>query len=183
MLMDKGMDKGDMLLTNEVEITPDMTTGELHDKLAETGAKLMLETLDGLKNATIKPIKQNDANATYASKLDRETEVIDWSKTSKEIVNKIRGLNPWPTAYTTLSDTRLKLFKARLVQEKPETDNVTGKFIRQTVDGFLVATGDGVIEILQVQPASKKMMPARTFIQGLNIPMEKVIFGRSFDGK
>ena len=179
MLMDKGMDTGDMLLTNQVVIGEEETTGELHDKLAVSGAKLMVQTLAGLQDGSIVACKQDDQLATYAGKLDKQTEIIDWHKTSRQIFNQIRGLTPWPTAYTNLANSRLKVFKSKVVASTQPGAFLPGQFVGETDDGFLVATGDGLLEVLDVQPESKKRMPARDFIQGCNFTKDDIVFGRN----
>lgn len=176
MLMDKGMDTGDILLVNEIDIGSEETTGEVHDRLVATGAKLMLSTVDGLAAGTVKPVKQDESLATYATKLDRQMEIIDWNKSSRDIFNKIRAFNPWPSSYTTINNSRVKLFKARLTDREKDSYRA-GQFAGETKDGFLVATGDGLLEVLLVQPESKKPMPARNFLQGCNLPKEKIFFG------
>ena len=181
MLMDKGMDTGDILLTNKVDIGEDETTGAVHDKLAVSGAQLILQTLAGLQDGNIVPRKQDNKVATYAAKLDRQMESIDWHKSSREIFNKIRGLNPWPTAYTNLQGSRLKILKSRLVDNNDSKGNIPGQYIGETQSGFLVATGDGLLEVLEVQPESKKKMIARNFIQGCKFAPKEEVFGRTID--
>mgnify|MGYP000544390362 CR=1 FL=1 len=110
MLMDEGLDTGDMLLAETVEIGENETAGELFDRLAPIGAQLLTKTLQGLEQGSIVPQKQNDEESTYASMLDKNLSQVDWNKSSWEVHNLIRGLTPWPTAYTVLEGKKLKLF-------------------------------------------------------------------------
>lgn len=102
MLMDEGLDTGDMLLRETVKIGENETAGELFDRLAPIGAQLLLKTLEGLEQGSIAPQKQNDQESTYASMLDKNLSAVNWNKSSREVHNLIRGLTPWPTAYTVL---------------------------------------------------------------------------------
>ena len=119
MYMAKGLDSGDMLLKEEVEITPEDTFATVHDKMAVVGANLLVETLQKLENGTLQREEQNHDAATYAPMLTKETGHIDWSKTAKEIINLIRGLNPAPAAYVIYENEVLKIFKAE------QTDIIT----------------------------------------------------------
>ncbi len=168
MLMDKGMDTGAILLSNEVAVGGDTTTGQLHDALSQTGAQLLLDTLHGLENGSIKPAPQNESAATYAPKLTKEMELIDWSLTSWEIHNKIRGMNPWPVAYTVTKAGRLKILRSRLAPGK-EALTPLGHVSGLSGEGFYMATGDGCLEILEVQQESRKRMLANVFAQGMDI--------------
>ncbi len=166
MLMDKGMDTGDMLLTNTVDILPEDTLGSIHDKLSITGSSLVVDTIEKLIKNEIKPQKQQEELATYAPKITKQIEIIDWQTTGDEIVNKVRGLNPFPVAYTNSKYGRLKILKAKKINYAEKKDCLPGQFISNTQDGFSVATIDGAVEILELKPESKKQMRALDFLKG-----------------
>lgn len=164
MLMDAGLDTGDMLLKDRIAITPEMTTGELHDLLMEMGGRLLSATVDGLAAGTIAPEKQDDSLSNYAGMLDKDTGHIDWSKTAQEIHNLVRGLNSWPVAWSTLEGRNYKFWRTRVVGGscggRPGTVVALGK------NSFTVAAGRDMVEVLEVQPPSKKRMNAGDFVRG-----------------
>lgn len=172
MLMDEGIDTGDMLLSKDVEITPNMTAGELHDKLSVLGAELMSETIAELKVDHLKPIKQDDSLSNYAPMLSKELCPIDFSCTAHEIHNKIRGLSPWPVATAVLNGKKVKIHASAInnkVKCEPgvvaEADNV-----------ITVGCGDNkCIDILELQLDGKKRMKAKDFLLGHNIPVGTVL--------
>lgn len=165
MYMEKGLDTGDMLLWEEVEITPDMTAGELHDILAVLGGKVLLETLDKAENGTLNPIKQDDALSTYASQLTKAEGEIDWSKSNTEIINKIRGLNPWPMAYSFLNGKRFVIDAASPINE----NGTAGSVIKASKDGIVVACGNGSVLIKNIKIEGKKKMSVEDYLRGHNI--------------
>lgn len=170
MFMDVGLDTGDMLLSEKVEVPLEMNCGELHDILAQKGAELLLQTIEKLFANKIQPIKQDDAAASYAAILKREDELIDWNKPALAVNNRIRGLAPWPGGYTNYEDKPLKIRAAKLwhtknISEKPGTviEIVKG-------GGFVVQTGEGgSILVTKVQPFGKKIMPSDSFINGYDL--------------
>ena len=167
MQMDIGMDTGDMLAKAEVEITPEMTMGELHDSLKEIGGKLLLETVEKIKRGEITPVKQNDAEATYAHLLTRDMEAIDWNLPAAEIHNKIRAFNPAPGAFTNLpGGKKLKIWRAEVASG---SGSKAGEVTEVLKNGFKVACGSGVLLVTEVQPESKKRMPAAVFCNGRGI--------------
>ncbi|MDR2007190.1 MAG: methionyl-tRNA formyltransferase [Acidaminococcales bacterium] len=181
MLMDKGMDTGAILMSNRIAIGDDETTGEVHDRLAVSGALLLAEALEKLKKRELTPTAQDDERANYAPKLTGDLEIIDWRVSSAAVFNKIRGLYPWPVAYTFTEHGRLKIHAARLYK-KDARRQPPGRFAGLTGDGFLVAAADGVLEILKVQPESKKIMPALDFAKGYIAGKgEGLYFGRKSD--
>lgn len=168
MQMDIGMDTGDMLSKVVVPIGEETTMGELHDALMNAGAELLLTTIDGLEAGTVKPVPQNNDEATYATLLDRSMERIDWSKPATEVHNLIRGFNPAPSTYTKLPNGKsLKLWCSRVTGEAVAA--APGTVVQVSKKSFKVACGDGVLEILEVQPESKKRMPAQVFINGRGV--------------
>ncbi|MGE4589390.1 MAG: methionyl-tRNA formyltransferase [Acidaminococcaceae bacterium] len=175
MMMDEGMDTGAMLAKAAVNISDEMTMGVLHDQLKTAGAELLLSVVEGLEKGTIKPIPQNNAEATYASLLDKKIEVIEWTSTAEEIHNKVRGLNPWPGAHSFLPDGRnLKIWQT-MVTEKEYPGIKPGTIIEFTRKGFLVVCGKGSLEIIEVQPASKKKMAADVFCNGYKIKLGEIL--------
>ncbi len=164
MLMNEGLDTGDMLLKREIEITETMNGGELHDTMAEICPEILLETLNKIDE--IIPEKQDDAKSCYASMIDKSMTVIDWTKSSQEIVNLIRGMSPFPCARTTADGKLLKVFTAVACEGKGEC----GKVIDFT-DGIIVACGEGAVRLTEVQPEGKRRMSAKDYLLGnkLNI--------------
>lgn len=168
MQMDIGMDTGDMLEKVVVPIGEETTMGELHDSLRAAGAKLLLTTIEKIIDGTVVAEKQNDEEATYASLLDRSMECIDWTKPAEEVHNLIRGFNPAPSTFTKLPNGKsLKLWGSRLAPMS--TDAAAGTVVQVGKHSFFVACGTGVVEITEVQPESKKRMPAQVFINGRGV--------------
>ena len=165
MYMVEKLDAGDILTQVEVEITECETTGSLFDKLSVAGAQLLSETVPLLIQGKLEPIKQNEEEATFAYNIKREQEKIDWSKTGEEIYNHIRGLNPWPVAYTTLAGQVVKVWWGEKV---PVTEKAeAGTVIAIEEDGFVAATGnETAIKITELQPSGKKRMDCSQFLRG-----------------
>jgi methionyl-tRNA formyltransferase len=159
MQMDRGMDTGDMLLSRVVEILPDMTMGELHDILCQNGAELIVQTLEQLFADKAAPIPQDSSQASYAPMLDRALERIDWTQPAQRIHNLVRGMNPWPGAYCKCDNITMKIWKTRIKSAKGPL--VPGRIHESTADGLVVETGEGMIELLEVQPECKRRMGAR----------------------
>ena len=159
MQMDRGMDTGDMLLTETVDILPDMTMGELHDLLSERGAALIVRTLEQVFDGSARPVPQDPARATYAPMLDRALERIDWKLPAQQIHNLVRGLNPWPGAYCICENLTLKVWKTRVIPYSGSL--LPGRVNALTPTGLLVETGQNLIELNEVQPECKRRMGAR----------------------
>lgn len=176
MQMDKGLDTGDMLLKEAVEITPEETGGGLHDKLAALGAKMIVEAMDDLEANQLTPQKQDDALANYANKIEKQHAQINWHDTASQIERMIRAYHPWPVAYTSLSDIVVKVHQACLSDqtsaEKP------GTIIAHTKQGFIVATRMGCLEILTMQLPGKKAMSVKDI---LNAKAELFSVGKVFN--
>jgi methionyl-tRNA formyltransferase len=163
MHMEAGMDTGGSYAQARVPISPEMTYGQLHDACLKAGAELLLAKLDAIGDGSLNFVPQEEALATKATLLTREMELLDWSKPAAELHNQIRAFNPAPGAYTTLPDGRkLKIFSARLA----EGSGKPGQVIRLTKHSFVAACGTGALEVLEVQPESKKRMPAQGFLSG-----------------
>ena len=164
MLMDKGMDTGDVLLTAEETIKPGDTAGTLHDRLAIKGARVLIDTLNAYSDKTIQPKPQDHKLATYAPLLTKDDGLINWNQSAKSLGNFIRGVTPWPGAYTFWGDKRLKIFSST-----PLTSDISeppGKILVGFPDELRVATGDGVLSILEIQGASGKRLPIKEFLRG-----------------
>ncbi|MGI6224904.1 MAG: methionyl-tRNA formyltransferase [Peptococcales bacterium] len=169
MLMEEGLDTGPMLLKEEVKINPQMTTGELHDQLALLGGELLVQTLDKLILGQIEPEPQDDNLSNYAPLLKKEHEKIDWQQSKERIHNLIRGMNPWPGAYTFFKDIRLKIWGTTLAEYPAPESKIAGAIINLAEEGFWVQTGTEPILITKVQPAGKNMMTAVSFINGYGV--------------
>ncbi|MDO4452367.1 MAG: methionyl-tRNA formyltransferase [Lachnospiraceae bacterium] len=167
MQMDEGLDTGDMLLKTEVPISPKETGGSLHDKLAEAGAKLCVETLKALEEKTVVAEKQGETTTAYARMLDKKLGNIDWNNGAEEIERLIRGLNPWPSAYTMWEDKVMKIWEAEVVEGEEKGE--TGTIVKVEKDGFFVQTGKGLLKITQLQIPGKKRMDAGAFLRGYSI--------------
>ncbi|TCS84360.1 methionyl-tRNA formyltransferase [Tepidibacillus fermentans] len=167
MYMVKELDAGDILSQAKVVIESDDTVGTLHDKLSQVGKNLLIETIKKIEEGTIHPIPQDDHLATYAPMIKREDERIVWNKTSTQIYNQIRGMNPWPVAFTTYKGQNVKVWWAEPFPYHHETE--PGTILRVTKDQLLVATKDGAIELKEIQPAGKKKMDIVSFLQGAQV--------------
>ncbi|MBU5459386.1 methionyl-tRNA formyltransferase [Anaerostipes sp. MSJ-23] len=167
MFMEKGLDTGDMLDKVEVVLDPKETAGTLHDKLMEAGADLLLETLKKLEAGTAVRIKQDDSKSCYAKMLSKEMGKIDFTKSANEIERLIRGMNPWPSAYTSMSGKTMKIWDADVVEyqgnEKP------GTIVDVTKDSILVATGENALALKEIQLAGKKRMQVQAFLLGRSV--------------
>ena len=177
MQMDIGMDTGAMLDKVSVPIGQEMTMGELHDILKIKGANLLIEVVEAIKAGKAKAIAQDNAAATYASLLTRDMEKICWSSSAEEIHNQVRAFNPFPSTFTTLPEGKnLKIWQTK-ISTGVWQETMPGVVVAIEKNSFVVATGQGFLEILEVQPESKKRMPAKVFCngRGLNIG-EKFIY-------
>lgn len=168
MQMDIGMDTGAMLDKVVVPIEENTTMGELHDALREQGAALLLEVIDKIAAGTAVAEPQDNEQATYATLLDRSMEHIDWSKTAQEVHNLIRGFNPAPSTFTKLPNGKsLKIWGSKMTDKSSAA--AAGTVIETGKHSFFVACGEGVLEITEVQPESKKRMPAQVFLNGRGV--------------
>lgn len=168
MQMDIGMDTGAMLDKVVVPIEENTTMGELHDALREQGAALLLQVIDKIATGTAVAEPQDNEQATYATLLDRSMEHIDWSKTAQEVHNLIRGFNPAPSTFTKLPNGKsLKIWGSKMTDKSSAA--AAGTVIETGKHSFFVACGEGVLEITEVQPESKKRMPAQVFLNGRGV--------------
>ncbi|MDQ6596910.1 methionyl-tRNA formyltransferase [Bacillus salipaludis] len=165
MYMVEKLDAGDILTQVEVPITDEDNVGTLHDKLSKAGADLLSETIPKLLADNLTPIPQEDAAASFASNIKREQEKIDWGKTGEEIYNHIRGLNPWPVAFTLMNGQVLKIWEAEKVSGTKS--EIPGLIVGIEPDGLVVSTGNKTaIKITELQPSGKTKMTGKDFLRG-----------------
>lgn len=176
MKMDAGLDTGDILLTDRVPIHFEEDAQSLHDTLATKGASLVLETLRQLEARTLKPLSQNASLSSYAPKLKKEDGLIYWDNPALTIHNRVRGLSPWPGAFSYLGPKRLSIRKTEITVGEPS--DIPGDIIRTSDRGIEVGTRDGRIIITELQPEGKKRMSAKSFLAG-----HKIVSGTKFDNK
>ncbi len=173
MKMDAGMDTGDILLTAETNIAKEDTAASLHDRLAQMGADLLLQTLNKLQSDGITPKAQDHGHATYAPMLSKNDGHIDWNKPARELEVFIRGVTPWPGAFTFFNNRRLKLFKTKPVNKEIAASPGT---VLKTFPGELyIATGKGALSIIELQGASGKRLPIDVFLRGCEIPVGTIL--------
>ncbi|MBU5614315.1 methionyl-tRNA formyltransferase [Geomonas azotofigens] len=166
MMMDVGLDTGDMLLKSATPIDPDEDTQSLHDRMSQLGAKLLAETLDRLVAGELTPEKQDDSLTCYAPMMKKEDGLIDWTRSARDIKNQVRGMTPWPGAFSFLDDKLLKVYK---VQTAAGTGN-PGEVVAAGRDGIEVACGEGSLLIRELQLEGKKRMAAGDFLAGYKVP-------------
>lgn len=176
MYMGPGWDDGDIIYQQEVEIKKDDTVGKLHDKLAENGAELLVKTLHDVKDGSAPRIPQNEDEATFAYKIDKKLGRINWEKNAEDIYNLVRGVNPWPGAYSFLEGKRIKIWWIE-IKDYENTNKKPGTIIKANIDdGILVQTGDGIISIEELQIAGGTKISYQDFLNGHQL--EK---GQKFD--
>lgn len=169
MLMDVGLDTGDILLTEETEIGENETSGELFDRLAVLGGELILKTLSALEKGEITPRRQDESLATHTSKIDKSLCPIDFSKSAFEVHNKVRGLNPWPVATTKICGKNVKVYSTKLCPKSGKSGEVL------STKPLVVACGEKSVEILELQPEGKKRMSADAFLAGHKLEIGDII--------
>lgn len=164
MYMAPKLDAGDIISQQAIDIEANDDVGSMHDKLSFLGAGLLAKTLPDIINGTNERIEQNEEEATFASNISREDERIDWSKSAQDIYNHIRGLSPWPVAYTKLDDKNMKLYQAHIVEGK---EGKPGEIIETTKKAIIVGTGSSdAIALTDIQLSGKKRMPTANFLSG-----------------
>ncbi|MEN3088417.1 MAG: methionyl-tRNA formyltransferase [Staphylococcus pseudoxylosus] len=165
MYMVKKLDAGDIISQRAIAIEDQDDVGSMHDKLSFLGADLLKETLPSIINGTNQRIEQNEDEATFASNISRDQEKIDWSQSAEAIYNQIRGLSPWPVAYTKMDDGNLKVYASRIEQGKT---GEPGTIIETTKKAIIVATGSGdAIALTDIQVAGKKRMLTANYLSGV----------------
>lgn len=176
MMMDEGLDTGDMLEKASIVLSPDETGGSLHDKLSAMGAQLILSTLSKIQDGTITRTPQTDENTCYARMLKKSMGDIDWTMDAVSIERLIRGLNPWPSAYTRWDQKTLKIWKAQVLEQ--EYEGTCGEVVYRDKHAIYVKTGKGTLSLKELQPEGKKRMEVEAFLRGYPVEMHTV-FERS----
>ena len=167
MHMDEGMDTGDIISAREIIIENSDTVGTVHDKLSVLGKELLLDTIPSIVDGTSQRIKQNNDEATFAPVIKREDELLDFNKTSREIYNKIRGLNPFPVSYAILDGKVMKIYSSR-IKENVYTTKRNGEIVRIYDDGIGVSTGDSEIILTEIKPEGKRKMSVKDYLNGID---------------
>jgi len=173
MQMDEGLDTGDVILQSEFALDDEITAGELHDKMTVEGAKVLCETLDLIKEGKAPRTPQNHDEFTYAPIMDKNLGHVDFSKTAREVHNLVRGVNPWPSAYTMYMDKKMKVWKTKVLNEKSSKE--PGTILKVDQEGIKVATKDNVILISEIQMPNKKRMEVKEFIKGNTLEVGNVL--------
>ncbi len=176
MQMAKGMDTGDILLQKEVVLDEKETGGSLFDRLMETGAELIVEVLPKIEAGELTPVVQKEELATYAGKITKDMGNIDFAKSAVTIERLIRGLNPWPSAFTHYKGKILKIWEADVVSECTNAENpVPGTVIAMDKESFTLATGEGALRIRSLQPEGKKRMSCAEFMRGYEVKVGEAL--------
>ncbi len=176
--MAEKMDAGNMISKKVVPILDEDTVGTLHDKLSIAGKELLLETLPSIIDGTNESIEQDHDEATFAFNIKREEELVDFTKTKREVFNHIRAFNPWPVAYAMLGGKSLKLYQSMMVEE--QYDGELGEIVVVKPESFLVKVNDGAVEIFEIKYEGKKQMLVKDFLngQGKNLIKQGVILNK-----
>ncbi|MDD6334763.1 MAG: methionyl-tRNA formyltransferase [Clostridia bacterium] len=179
MKMDEGIDTGDILKTEEVKLNPKETGGSLFERLSDVGARLLVETLEELEAGTVVPVPQNDAESTYVKMLDKSFGKMDFNEDAVKIERLIRGLNPWPSAFTFINGKMLKVWDADVISDDSVCqlrDGEPGEVVEIDKESFTVACGNGYLIIKEVQLEGKKRMDSGSFLRGNHLD-EGVVLG------
>ena len=182
MQMNEGLDTGDILMQESIPLSADETAGSLYDKLSSMGGPLLLKALDAIEAGTVTPVPQGDSGTHYAKMLRKEMGNIDWTKSAEEIGRLVRGLNPWPSAYTHWNGKMLKIWMAETVTQEELSalgcDEKNGMDLKEaqpgtvmivTKDTLMVQTGDGLLALTELQMVGKKRMPVQAFLMGCRL--------------
>ena len=173
MYMDEGLDTGDMILTEEFDLDDEITAGELHDKMKDRGADVLIETLKQIEKGTAHRIPQNHEEFTYAPMMNKALGEINWSKSAREIHNLVRGVNPWPSAYTTYEGSTMKVWKTEVLNET--SDKEPGTILKVDKDGIRISTKDNVVLVKEIQMPGKKRVLVSEYIKGNNINTNTIL--------
>ena len=173
MYMDEGLDTGDMILTEEFDLDDEITAGELHDKMKDRGADVLIETLKQIEKGTAHRIPQNHEEFTYAPMMNKALGEINWSKSAREIHNLVRGVNPWPSAYTTYEGSTMKVWKTEVLNET--SDKEPGTILKVDKDGIRISTKDNVVLVKEIQMPGKRRVLVSEYIKGNNINTNTIL--------
>lgn len=173
MYMDEGLDTGDMILKSEIALDDEITAGELHDKMMVDGAKLLKETIDLIKKGEAPREKQSNEDTCYSPIMNKSLGNIDWNKSAIEIHNLVRGINPWPSAYTTYEGQTMKVWKTKVINKN--SDKQPGTIISVDKEGINVSTSEGIVQIKEIQISGKKRMEVPEYIKGNNINTDIIL--------
>lgn len=173
MYMDEGLDTGDMILKSEIALDDEITAGELHDKMMIDGAKVLKETIDLIEKCEAPREKQSNEDTCYSPIMNKSLGNIDWNKSAIEIHNLVRGINPWPSAYTTYEGQTMKVWKTKVINKN--SDKQPGTIISVDKEGINVSTSEGIVQIKEIQMAGKKRMEVPEYIKGNNINTDIIL--------
>ena len=173
MYMDEGLDTGDIILTEEFDLDDEITAGELHDKMKEIGAKTLIETLKLIEKEEAPRTPQNHDEMTYAPMMNKQLGQIDWNKSAKQIHDLVRGVNPWPSAYTTYKENIMKVWKTKVIDKT--SNKQPGTVLSVDKEGIQVSTGENVILIKEIQMPGKKRVEVSEYIKGNSIEIDSVL--------
>ncbi|WP_148549769.1 methionyl-tRNA formyltransferase [Paraclostridium bifermentans] len=173
MYMDEGLDTGDMILKSEIPLDDEITAGELHDKMMIDGAKVLKETIDLIEKGEAPREKQSNEDTCYSPIMNKSLGNIDWKKSAIDIHNLVRGINPWPSAYTTYEGQTMKIWKTKVIDKNSDKD--PGTIISVDKEGINVSTSEGIVQIKEIQMAGKKRMEVPEYIKGNNINTDIIL--------
>ena len=173
MYMDEGLDTGDMILKSEIPLDDEITAGELHDKMMIDGAKVLKETIDLIEKGEAPREKQSNEDTCYSPIMNKSLGNIDWNKSAIDIHNLVRGINPWPSAYTTYEGQTMKIWKTKVIDKNSDKD--PGTIISVDKEGINVSTSEGILQIKEIQMAGKKRMEVPEYIKGNNINTDIIL--------
>lgn len=173
MYMDEGLDTGDMILKSEIHLDDEITAGELHDKMMIDGAKVLKETIDLIEKGEAPREKQSNEDTCYSPIMNKSLGNIDWNKSAIDIHNLVRGINPWPSAYTTYEGQTMKIWKTKVIDKNSDKD--PGTIISVDKEGINVSTSEGIVQIKEIQMAGKKRMEVPEYIKGNNINTDIIL--------
>lgn len=166
MRMEKGLDTGPVYLSKRIALAADETGGSLHDRLSMLGAAGLMEALPGIAEGSLQPVPQNDAEATYAAKLEKKEAQIDWKRSAVQIERQVRAFNPWPVAFTPYENANLRIWNAHAIEGMTAEP---GTVMSATRDGVDVSTGEGLLRITRMQMPGKRAMDVQDFVNAHNI--------------
>lgn len=172
MEIEEGLDTGDMIISESIKIKPEDNASTIHDKLKDLGGKLIVRAIKGLENGTLTKKEQDDNKSSYAPMLSRDDGKIDWSKSSQEIFNHIRGMTPWPSAFTKYMDENIKIHKISL--ESNEILGEIGEIINIDEEYIYIQTGDGIVKVEELQFPNKRKMATGDYLRGHEIKIGEI---------